>query len=310
MKKHSDVKFIIYQVLYIFVVCVIALKGANIDLSEVISKEKVVEKSYADSLKAFLDSLIKLGLVPEIKFDTNRKFENIEELRQQLAQMKQQLVVVQTNPNFQVDQTRPNIEVQKEKEEKTPEEKKEENLDDISPLKVQTLTQYTSNTISNRGNQTLDLVGSDGSVIASIPPGGTKTFTLGGQTSVTYRMGNQSKTGATKENQKPKVSLQRLAATGENVSVRSIQSTVGYRVSITDDYPGQLEVKFTGPVTVKQSGDNTYDITLNFLGSKSSYDNFTDNKDAPYTVSFQVIVKDKIAGHSLTQTGVFQFGEW
>jgi len=310
MKKHSDVKFIIYQVLYIFVICVIALKGANIDLTEVISKEKVVERSYADSLKAFLDSLIKLGLVPEIKFDTNRKFENIEQLKEQLTQMKQQLVVIQTSPNFQVNQTRPDIEIQRPKDETKPEEKKEENLDDISPLKVQTLTQFTSNTISNRGNQTLDIVGSDGAVVVSIPPGGTRTFTLGGQTSVTYRMGNQSKTGATKENQKPKISLQRLAATGENVSVRSIQSTVGYRITINDDFPGQLEVKFSGPVTVKQSGENTYDITLNFLGSKSAFDNFTENKESPYTVSFQVIVKDKIAGHSLTQTGVFQFGEW
>jgi len=30
MKKQRDVKFIIYQSLYIFVVCVIAIKGANL----------------------------------------------------------------------------------------------------------------------------------------------------------------------------------------------------------------------------------------------------------------------------------------
>ena len=42
MKEKKDVKFIIYQMLYVFVICVIALKGANLDLEEVISKENVV----------------------------------------------------------------------------------------------------------------------------------------------------------------------------------------------------------------------------------------------------------------------------
>jgi hypothetical protein len=35
MKKQNDIKFIIYQSLYIFLVCVVAIKGANIDLVEV-----------------------------------------------------------------------------------------------------------------------------------------------------------------------------------------------------------------------------------------------------------------------------------
>lgn len=304
MRNNRDVKFVIYQVLYIFVVCVIALKGANIDLAEVISKEKVVEKTYADSIKSYLDSILSLGLVPEIKIDTTRKIENIEELRRQLDIMKQQLVVVQTNPTF----IPPEIRREKPEEEKKPEEK-EELSEDITPLRVQTLTQYTTNTITNRGNQTLEIVG-DGGVIVSIPSGGTRTFTLGGESSVTYRMGNQTKTVNTKDNQKPKISMQRLVPAGEEVSLRTIQSSVGYRISISDDYPGQLEVKFTGPVTVKQSGESTYDVTLNFLGSKGAYDNFTENRDSPYTVSFQITVKDKVAPHSLTQTGVFQFGEW
>ena len=78
MKGHRDVKFIIYQVLYIFLVCVISLKGANIDLTEVLAKDKVVNKQYADSLKAYIDSILALGLVPEINFDTTKKLENID----------------------------------------------------------------------------------------------------------------------------------------------------------------------------------------------------------------------------------------
>ena len=100
MKKARDVKFVIYQVLYIFVICVIALKGADINLEEVISKEKVVEKSYADSLKKYIDSLLALGLVPEIKIDTTRKLQNIAELQQQLQIMRTQLAVVTTSPDF------------------------------------------------------------------------------------------------------------------------------------------------------------------------------------------------------------------
>ncbi|NOS84690.1 MAG: hypothetical protein HOP31_06075, partial [Ignavibacteria bacterium] len=39
MKKQKDVKFIIYQALYIFVVCVIAIKGANLDLTQVVEDD-------------------------------------------------------------------------------------------------------------------------------------------------------------------------------------------------------------------------------------------------------------------------------
>ena len=105
--------------------------------------------------------------------------------------------------------------------------------------------------------------------------------------------------------------MQRLVPSGEEVSVRSLQSTVGYRVTIMDDQPGQLDVKFTGPVSVKQAGPLVYDVTLKLFGSKTEFENYSENRDAPYTVSFQVNVKDQIATqHSVSQSGAFQFGEW
>ena len=316
--KNRDVKFVIYQVLYIFVVCVVALKGANLDLTEVINKEDVVEKDYADSLKTFIDSLLALGLVPEINFDTNKKFTNPEELKRRLQEVQQQLVVYKNNnPSLTVTQTSPNITVsqnQEEQQEKIEKVEKDPELEidnqEVQPLRVQSLTQFTNNTVTNRGNLALQIIGSDGKTLANIPPGGTATFQVGGQSSVTYKQGSQSKTVSTKENQKPSIKLTRLVPAGEDVSVRRIQSTTGYRIEINDDFPGQLDVNFSGPVSVKQSGPLTYDITLNFLGSKTAFDNFTDNKDSPYTVGFQISVKDKIAGHSLTQSGIFQFGEW
>jgi hypothetical protein len=318
-KKNRDVKFIIYQSLYIFVVCVIALKGANLDLTEVISKEKVVERTYADSLRKMIDSLLALGLVPEITFDTNQRFTSPEELQQKLAEVQQQLTVFrQNNPQFTVTQTSPNFNVQNpqiQQQEQKIEEKKEEIVEEKKPdldfRIAQTFTQHTSNSVNNPSDTPIEIYGNDGSLIATIPAHGSRSFTLGGQGSLTFKRGGVTRTVSTKENSKPKIALQRLVPAGENVSVRTLQSTVGYRITINDDFPGQLDVNFTGPVTVKQSGSNVYDVTLNFLRSKQAFDNFTDSRDSPYSVSFQITVKDKIApGHSLTQTGVFQFGEW
>ena len=57
IRKNRDTKFIIYQVLYIFVITVLALKGANLDLSRVVKKDTVVSKSVRDSLVALIDTL-------------------------------------------------------------------------------------------------------------------------------------------------------------------------------------------------------------------------------------------------------------
>ncbi len=320
-RKNRDVKFIIYQSLYIFVISVLALKGANLDLTEVVSKEKVVEKTYTDSLKIMIDSLLARGYIPEIKFDTTQKFTNPEEMQKKLQEAQQQLAVLKMNsPSITVNTTSPGIQLQQtnitEEKEKIQDKPKEEKIEEKEGKELdfkipQTFTQFTSNSISNPSSVTIEIYGSDGSMIATVPPGGSRSFQLGGQNSLTFKGGGVSKTVSTKENVKPKVTMQRLVSAGEEVSVRNLQSTVGYRVTISDDYPGQLDVKFSGPVSVKQSGPLVYDVTLNFLNSKSAYDNFTENREAPFSVSFQISVKDRIATqHNVSQSGVFQFGEW
>ena len=320
-RKNRDVKFIIYQSLYIFVISVLALKGANLDLTEVVSKEKVVEKTYTDSLKIMIDSLLARGYIPEIKFDTTQKFTNPEEMQKKLQEAQQQLAVLKMNsPSITVNTTSPGIQLQQtnitEEKEKIQDKPKEEKIEEKEGKELdfkipQTFTQFTSNSISNPSSVTIEIYGSDGSMIATVPPGGSRSFQLGGQNSLTFKGGGVSKTVSTKENVKPKVTMQRLVSAGEEVSVRNLQSTVGYRVTISDDYPGQLDVKFSGPVSVKQSGPLVYDVTLNFLNSKPAFDNFTENREAPFSVSFQISVKDRIATqHNVSQSGVFQFGEW
>lgn len=303
MKGNRDVKFIIYQVLYIFVVCVIALKGANLDLSEVISKDNVVKKQYADSLKAYIDSILALGLVPKIEVDTSMiPAEEYEKLKMQLSQM--QLQVKSITPQItQLQQ--PQIEQQKL--EQQPEIKREEGKEQIIEVQVPKFTQYLSYTIKNPYSTTLTVLG-DGSVLANIAPGGSSTIKLDNQKSITYKVGNSTGSSSTSPKPPPKVNMQRLAPSGDGVSLRTIQSQVGYRVSIDDPAPDQLKVKFSGPVVVKQSG-STFDVTLNFLNSKSQFDNYTDNKDSPYVISFNVTITDA-AGQSVTRTGQFSFSDW
>lgn len=317
-RKTRDVKFIIYQSLYIFVIAVLALKGATLDLAKVVNKKDVQEKQYVDSLKIMIDSLMAKGIIPEIKFDTLVRISDPEELKRKLAEAQIKLFELKTSsPSFTVNQTTPNLQVNPEISKDNPVEKTEEKVDEIKEESEdvefripQTFTQYTSSSVSNSGNKPIEIFGNDGSMIASVPPGGSKSFQLGGQSSLTFKRGTISKTVSTRENSKPKISMDRLVPAGEDVSVRSLQSTVGYRITLSDDFPGQLDVKFNGPVTVKQSGPLVYDVTLNLFGSKAAFDNFSENRESPFSVSFQIIVKDNLASHSVTQSGIFQFGDW
>ncbi|MEO8208967.1 MAG: hypothetical protein ABI840_00285, partial [bacterium] len=321
-RKNRDVKFIIYQSLYIFVIAVLALKGANLDLTEVVSKDKVEERKYTDSLRIIIDSLLARGIVPTITYDSTKRFTDPEELRNELIKKQNEIsalrVEINNSPSFSVDKTVPNVSTQTQTEKSPEQEKKDrEEIPEVEdkqevPFRIpQSFTQYTSNTVSNPSDETIEIYGSDGSLVATVPAKGSRTFNLGGQTSLTFKRGNASKTASTKENVKPKIIMQRLVPAGEDVSIRSLQSTVGYRVTLTDDFPGQLDVKFSGPVTVKQVSPLVYDVTLNFLGSKAAFDNFSENRESPYSVTFQISVKDKIATqHIINQSGVFQFGEW
>ncbi|MGH2575724.1 MAG: hypothetical protein ACRDFC_08520 [Ignavibacteria bacterium] len=300
MKRNRDVKFIIYQSLYIFVICIVAIKGANLDLKPVIDPEgRPISYISEDSLRALYELLKKSIIVDTNLFaivDKNLLKENVK--LQQLVQItQQQLSVVssQVTPQITPQIEQPKIE---EIEKKDPGEMQEIRIGNIE------FTQYTINTLNNPYDSPLEVVG-----VTTIPPKSSKSFEMGGQGSVVVRVGNTSKTINVKENQKPKISTMRIASMGEDTRVTTLQSTVCYRVTISDDFPGQLDVKFAGPVTVKQQG-NTYDVTMNAFGSKAAFDNFSENKDSPYSTGFTVTVTDRIAGHKMTSQGSFVFDEW
>ena len=303
MKKQKDVKFIIYQALYIFVVCVIAIKGANLDLTQVVEddgKPKVFLSP--DSLQKLYE-IIKKSIIVDTNLYVIIKKEDLEKMDDKIKQLVVNPMNVQvssspmnfTTNNPQIQQ-QPEI---KKEEEKDPGEMKEIRIGNIS------LTQYTNNTLNNPYDTPLEIEG-----ITSIPPKSSKTFVTGGQSTLTIKVGNQTKTVELKPNEKPKINMQRVASMGEDTRVTQLQSSVCYRVTISDDFPGQLDVKFNGPVTVKTVGTGVYDITMNAFGSRSAFDNFTDNKDSPYSVGFTVTVTDNIAGHKITGQNSFIFGEW
>ena len=304
MKKQKDVKFIIYQALYIFVVCVIAIKGASLDLQQVVEddgKPKVFLSP--DSLQKLYE-IIKKSVVVDTNLYVIIKKEDLEKMDDKIKQLvvNPQNVQISSTPINTMTTNNPQIqqpEIKKEEDPKDPGEMKEIRIGNIQ------LTQYTNNTLNNPYDTPLEIEG-----ITSIPPKSSKTFQTGGQSTVTIKVGNSTKTVELKPNEKPKINMQRVASMGEETRVSQLQSSVCYRVTVSDDFPGQLDVKFNGPVTVKTVGSGVYDVTMNAFGSKSAFDNFTDGKDSPYSVGFTVSVSDNIAGHKITGQNSFIFGEW
>lgn len=294
MKKKSDVKFIIYQALYIFVVCVVAIKGASLDLTQVVEddgKPKVIMTQ--DSLDKLMEQLKISIIVDTTKYAIVDKSLLVE--NEKLKNLVQQTKVTFTS-NF-TEQPKP-IEEKPVEKQISVEKKEEIVLGEIS------LYQYHENIVNNKGDVSISIAG------ITIPAHSSKLVLLQGQTSVVISSGSMTKTVVVMDNKKPQISFQRVSSMGGDTKVTNLQRNVGFRVVINDDFPEQLEVKFGGAVTVKQVSSNTYDVTLNAFSSKSAFDNYTEGKDSPYNIGFTVTVKDKYAPHSVTGQNNFSFGEW
>jgi len=297
--RNRDIKFIIYQSLYIFVVCVVAIKGANLDLIKVLEDDGRPKVFMTQQKMDSIQELLKRAII----VDTTIFVVVPKELLKENIKLQQ---IVQNMPKIDLSlyTLKADVKVQPEIEEKKPEEKDPGEMQEIRIGNI-VLHQYTQNTLNNPYDTPLEVVG-----ITSIPAKSTKTFETGGQSSVVIKVGNTSKTVELRPNEKPKINISRIASMGEDTRVTTLQSTTCFRVVISDDFPGQLDVKFNGPITVKNAGQSTFDITMNAFGSKSAFDNFTENKDAPYSTGFTVTVTDKIAGHKITGQNSFIFGEW
>jgi hypothetical protein len=301
MKAGRDIKFVIYQVLYIFVICVIALKGADINLEEVLEAKTVIPKSVADEMKRKIDSLLAIGIKPELNWDESKIFTK-EDVDKMLAGMEP-IKLTNTNTGMYIDR-------QKGEKEETPKETTIQKTDKLATVQGVEFTQYTRPKLTNPYNEPLEIFG-DGRLVVTIPSKGSATVPVNGESSFTFKVGDAKDVKSTKEKQPPKIDIQKVGPGGSEASLRSVQNSIGFRVTIVSNYPGDLDVNISGPVSTTKVKSNIFDVTLTLLGSESAFDAWTKNKEEPYKSSFTVSVKDKYnPKQNISQIGVFTFGKW
>lgn len=295
INKNNDSKFIIYQVLYIFVITVLALKGAELDLSRVVNRDNVVDVSVRDSLKILIDSLSAQGVKFNIKLE--EKVEN-EALKIKLASMSKQLSSLTAKLN------------------ETPQEKNEikeheiaENTKLQSPISIsQTFIQYTWNEVKNNGDVPTFIydVRNLTAPIVSILPDETKKFDLTDQKELVIKFGSQEERVKVLPNRLPEVKIERVTTkmNAGDIYVNELQRITAFTVTITDERTDQLRVSYSGPISVTgpikdSKGKLVYNVSLNIASSEARYDSWIEKNsalkesDGRYKVNFFFTVTDE-----------------
>lgn len=297
IKKNRDSKFIIYQVLYIFVITVLALKGANLDLRRVALEEDTVDKRIRDSLVTLLDSLAKQNIKFSIQIDPNVVVEN-DELRERLIAMNQRVELLTT----QIVETPPPPEEEKEK----PVE--EQKLTQLPISLKQTFIQHTWNIAKNTGDVETKLYDprNMGTPLVVIPAGQEKRFDLTDQTEVIAKFGSQEEKIKVVSNRPPEVKIERVTTkmNGSDIYVQDLQRITVFTVTITDERPEQLKVSNSGPISVSgpqkdKKGNLVYNVSLKIASTENKFDDWLDKfgnlrePDGRYKVNFFFTVVDE-----------------
>lgn len=296
IKKNNDSKFIIYQVLYIFVITVLALKGAELDLSRVVSKENVVDVSVRDSLKMLIDSLYAQGVKFDIKVD--EKVEN-EALKLKLSNLNKQLTSLTTKLN----EIPPEIKV----EEKKPELVEMTKLN--SPISVtQVFIQHTWNEVKNTGDIPTAIYDSRniGTPIAIIPGSEKRKFDLTDQNELVIKFGTQEERVKVNPNRIPEVKIERVTTkmNAGDIYVKELQKITAFTVTIVDERPEQLKVTHSGPISVTgpykdKKGNPVYNVSLNIAPNEARFEEWLDRNSSlkeangRYKTNFFFIVYDE-----------------
>lgn len=300
--KNRDSKFIIYQVLYILLITIIALKGAELDLSRVVKSDQVVDVSVKDSLQMLIDSLYAAGLNFDIRIDENAQDENVE-LKQRLSSMQQQMVsLTQKIKEIPVEERQP-------VEEKPVVEPNKEQTRLQSPIALsQTFIQNTWNEAKNTGNVPAEVYDPKnmGSPIAVIPAGQTKKFDLQGQSEVILKFGSQSEKIQVVPNRPPEVKIERVTTkmNASDIYVQDLQRVTSFKVTILDERIDQLKVIHSGPISVTgpekdTKGNLVYNVSLNLAPTEARYEEWLDRNGSlkesggRYKVNFFFTVLDE-----------------
>ncbi len=300
VRKNHDSKFIIYEVLYIFVITVLVLKGADLDLDKVISTNRAVTKGVRDSLVTLIDSLTSKGLKFEIKLNPDIKKQNkelkekVEKLNQQVASLNKKVSLI------------PPEETQPEKKTKPAEQTILQ-----SPISItQTFYQYTWNIAKNSGSVPTIIYNPKDMTkpIVTIPPGQEKKFNLTGENEVVAKYGTQEEKIKVVPLKTPQIKITKVTTKmdGSTIYAKDLQNITVFNVTIIYLRPEQLKVTHSGPISVSgpykdNNGNNVYYVSLKIASTQSKYDDWIDRPgtlqeaDGRYKANFFFFVSDKIS---------------
>lgn len=289
INKNRDSKFVIYQVLYIFVITVLALKGADLDLRRVALEEETVDKKVRDSLVTLIDSLYALGLKFDIKIDENLPVENLE-LKKKVASLNQRLQEVQTKLQ--------ELPPPKEEEKQVVEEQT------LMPMPIsnkQTFIQYTWNVASNTGSVPVEIYDprDRSKPIVVIPAGQERKFDLTDQTEVVVKFGSQEDRIKVVPNKPPEIKIEKVTTkmNARDIYVQELQRITVFKVTVIDNRPDQLKITWNGPISVSgpvkdSNGNLIYNVSLKIASTLSAFDDWLDKNgnlresDGRYKVNF------------------------
>ena len=310
VKKERDSKFIIYQVLYIFVITVLALKGADLNLREVVSKDQSVNKTVRDSLVVLIDSLVTQGKKFQLQIDPNAIVEN-KELKEKLTTLNKKLREIK-------------IPDKKEIVANTPKAIEQTKLQ--SPISIsQVFYQNTWNIAKNGGNVPVEIFdpAKMQNPITVISPGQEKKFDLGGQNTIVIKYGSQQETIKTTPRPIPVIRIEKVTTKmdGNDIYVQDLQRTTVFTVTIVDNRPDQLKVTHSGPISVSgplkdKNGNLVYNVSLKIASSQAKFndwlDKYGDLQDANgrYKANFFFTVVDQKANHRNQVGDTFYFTDF
>ncbi len=317
VKKNRDSKFIIYQVLYIFVVTVLALKGADLDLDKVVSTSKVVDKSVRDSLVTLIDSLNANGMKFEIKVNPKVSAENVQ-LKEKIASMNMKIASL----SEKIDNTPPPVQQPPVKEPPKPKEQ----IIMQSPISLkQTFLQYTWNVAKNSGSVSTAIFDPRNlnNPIVVIPPGQEKKFNLMEQTEVIAKYGSQEQTIKVMPMKPPEIKIEKVTTkmSGSDIYAQDLQNITVFNVSVIYQRPDQLKISYTGPISVSgpykdSNGNYVYYVSLKIAGNKDQFDSWVDkygnlrDADGRYKANFFFTASDKISRAHVVAGDSFYFTDF
>lgn len=287
VRRNRDAKFIIYQVLYIFVITVLALKGAEINLGEVVKKENVVEKSVRDSLINVVDSLSKLGLKFNIEIDTNVAIEN-KILKSKLSKLNNQVATL-TNKIKTVPLRKSNEKITKK------------NIKYPSPFSTnKTFLMFAENKAENLGNIEVSIFDPfTNKVLVKVPPMTNQIFELQDQEEVYILYGDQKETIKVKENLPPEITIEKVTTKMDksDIYVKELQRTTCFNIKISDERLEQIKINFSGPISVSKpkidkKGNKVFTVSLKLATNEDRFYDWIDSNnkeedaDGRYKVNF------------------------